>query len=97
MAYIFSICVIITRRRTYTPWLVAHRTVVIAAGAPSEKVAVNILVIAVLARGGTKIVPLVVCEFPIGGGGAADILQVALREQHLLVVAHREDTIDDSY
>jgi hypothetical protein len=54
--------------------------VVVAACAPAEKITVYILVSVVLARGGAKNIPLVVCKLPVRRCSTANVLQVALRE-----------------
>ena len=82
-----TIGVIVAVGLAYAPGLVADGAVVVAAGAPPEEVAVCVLAVAVLARGGAKDIPLVMREFPVRRGGAADVLQVALREIHLAATA----------
>ena len=52
--------------------------------APTEEVSVNILAGAVLACRCAKIVPLVVSKLPIRSVGTTYVLQVALREIHLV-------------
>ena len=69
-------------------WLVIHITIVPAAGAPAEEVAINVLVAAILACGGAKIIPLVLCKAPIRSGSTADVLQITLRELHLAGGTH---------
>ena len=93
-----TIGVIVAVGLAYAPGLVADGAVVVAAGAPPEEVAVCVLAVAVLASGGAKDIPLVLREFPVRRGSAADVLQVALREIHLVAIAvNGELAFDDSY
>ena len=78
------------------PRLIAHGPMVVAARAPAEEVAVNSLALAALSIV-TKIIPLVLREFPVRRGGTADVLQVAFGEVDLLRGTHRELAIDGAF
>ena len=87
---------IVTVYSACAPRLVAYRAMVIAARAPTEQVAVNTHTIAVLSCCLTEIVPLVVGKLPVRRSGTSYVLQVALREVHLIAWAYREDTVDST-
>ena len=70
---------------------------IIAAGAPAEQVAINVLVLTVLVCRCSEVIPLVLGELPIRRGGTADVLQVALREIDLVTSGvHAELAVDGS-